>query len=123
MSPFIRDGDVITVLPKGGRRLRRGDVVAYVRPVDGRLAVHRIVRTKRDAFGLKGDHEAVLDFPVPESRIVGVLKEVERKGKRARLGLGPGRRLIASLSAWGFIPWAFRVFGRKKGLSGQGPVS
>lgn len=123
MSPFIRDGDVITVLPKGGRRLRRGDVVAYVRPVNGRPAVHRIVGRISAGFVLKGDHESTADFHVAESGILGVVDRVERNGRRVRLGLGLGRRLIAGLSAWGFITWAFRVFGRKRGLSGQGPVS
>ena len=123
MSPFIRDGDVITVLPKGGRRLRRGDVVAYVRPVNGQLAVHRIVGRLSAGFVLKGDHESTADFHVAESGILGIVSGVERNGRRAWIGVGPGRRLIAGLSARGYITWAFRVFGRKKGSSGQGPVS
>ncbi len=123
MSPFIRDGDVITILPKGGRRLRRGDVVAYVRPVNGRPAVHRIVVRISAGFALKGDRESTADFQVAESGILGVVDRVERNGRRVRLGLGPGRRLIARLSTRGFITWAFRVFGRKKGSSEKGPVS
>lgn len=123
MSPFIRDGDVITVIPKGKGRLRRGDIVAYVRPINGRPAVHRIVGRISSGFVLKGDYELTADFKVAETRILGVVNKVERNGRRVRLGLGPGRCLIAGLSARGFITWVFRVFGRKKGLPGQGLAS
>jgi len=120
MSPFIRDGDVITILPKGKKRLRRGDIVAYVRPINGRPAVHRIVGRISSRFVLKGDHESTVDFQMDESGILGVVGRVERNGRRIRIGLGPGRRLVACLSARGFISWVFRVFGRKKNLPGQG---
>jgi signal peptidase I len=123
MSPFIRNGDVITVRPCKRTDLRKGAVVAYIRPLDGHLAVHRLVGGTGAGFALKGDHEPISDFPVAASGIMGVVDRVERNGRRVRLGLGPGRRLVASLSAWGFITWAFRAFGRKKGLPGQGPVS
>jgi hypothetical protein len=119
MSPFIRDGDLITVAPLRGRGLRRGDVVAYVRPANGRLAVHRIVGRRESGLIVKGDHETTLDFPIPETGILGVVERVERNGRRRRLGLGPERRAIAFLSRKGAISWAFKTFGRNANNSGK----
>lgn len=114
MSPFIRDGDIITVRPCESSALRKGMVVAYVRPLDGRLAVHRIVRRTQAGLALKGDHEPIADYPLASSGILGVVDTVERKGRRIRLGLGPEKGLIAVLSTWGLIGWAFRTFGRNR---------
>ena len=114
MSPFIRDGDIITVRPCESSALRKGMVAAYVRPLDGRLAVHRIVRRTPAGLALKGDHEPIADYPLASSGILGVVDTVERKGRRIRLGLGPEKGLIAVLSVWGFIGWAFRTFGRNR---------
>ena len=115
MSPFIRDGDVITIKPRTDTNLRNGAVAAYVRPKDGHLAVHRIVGRTEAGFALKGDHEPVSDYPVTASEILGVVDRVERSGRRIRLGLGAGKGWIAFLSARGLITWAFRIFGRNKG--------
>ncbi|HEX2695364.1 MAG TPA: hypothetical protein VHP61_06395, partial [Acidobacteriota bacterium] len=78
MSPFIRDGDVITVRPCKRTDLRKGAVAAYIRPLDGHLAVHRIVGGTEAGFALKGDHEPISDFPVAVSGILGVVDRVER---------------------------------------------
>ena len=43
MSPFIRDGDVLTLAPAPDR-LRIGDVVAFINPCNQQLSVHRLVR-------------------------------------------------------------------------------
>lgn len=114
MLPFIRHSDVITVRPLKRTDLRKGAVAAYVRPVDGHLAVHRIVGRTEAGFALKGDHESIADYPVAVSVILGVVDRVERNGRRVRLGLGPEKGLIAVLSAWGLIARVFRVFGRNK---------
>jgi signal peptidase I len=115
MSPFIRDGDVITVRPCKRTDLRKGAVAAYLRPLDGHLAVHRIVGGTETGFALKGDHEPISDYPVAASGIMGVVDRVERNGRRVRLGLGPEKGFIAVLSARGLITLAFRTFGRNRG--------
>lgn len=119
MSPFIRDGDLITVAPLLGRGLRRGDVVAYIRPANGRLAVHRIVSGRKSGLAIKGDHEMITDFPIQVNGILGLVERVERNGRRVRLGLGPERRAVAFLSRKGAISWAFNKFGRNVNNSGK----
>ncbi len=115
MSPFIRHSDVITVRPVKRADLRKGAVAAYVRPADGRLAVHRIVGRTEGGYVLKGDHEPIADNPVAVSGILGVVDRVERNGRRIRLGLGPEKGLIAVLSTWGLIAWVYWALSRIKG--------
>lgn len=115
MSPFIRDGDVITIRSCEKTNVRKGAVAAYVRPQDGHLAVHRIVGRTDAGFVLKGDHALIADHSVAPTGIMGVVDRVERNGRRVRLGLGPEKGLVAFLSARGLIFWAFRPLGRGKG--------
>jgi hypothetical protein len=106
MSPFIRDGDVLTIAPLTGRP-RTGAVAAYIRPETGALAVHRVIGRTRAGILLKGDNERGRDL-VPESSLLGLLVRAERKGRPVRIGGAVGR-LIAGLSRWGALPrlyWA-----------------
>jgi signal peptidase I len=103
MSPFIRDGDVITVSRLRGRSPGPGRVVAFVRPGMGRLIVHRVVGKKGDSYMIKGDNSPEADALVPKGDILGYVSKVERDGKRVFLGLGPERFVIASLSRRGLL--------------------
>jgi len=100
MSPFIRDGDIITIHPLAGKKPGTGEVVAFLHPKTGKVAVHRIIRKSGDGFCLKGDNIPDMDGLVPRENILGFVKHIERRGKRAYLGLGPERRLIARVSGW-----------------------
>ena len=100
MSPFIRDGDVITIHPLAGRIPGAGEVVAFLHPKTGKVAVHRIIRRSGDDFYLKGDNAPDMDGLVPRENVLGFVKHIERRGKRVHLGLGPERRLIARASGW-----------------------
>lgn len=104
MSPFIRDHDVITVTPLGSRPPRTGEVVAFVSPADERLVVHRVVGRRGTELLVQGDNLArAADSPIPESRVLGRVKRVERNGKPVRLGLGAERRAVAFLSRKGLL--------------------
>jgi len=95
MSPFIRDGDMITMVPG---RFRSGDVVAFVNPCRGKLTVHRIVHVSRAGYLLKGDNTPETDGRLPRSNIIGRVVRVEHQGRQVRLGLGMERIVIAFLS-------------------------
>lgn len=104
MAPLIRDGDILTLAPKGGKPPRPGDIVAFVNPSDGKLAVHRIIAFRGGKATIKGDNVPVPDGIFPEGSILGFVRRVERDGRVVRPGFGPAGRLIASLSAlraWG----------------------
>ena len=99
MAPLIRDGDILTLAPKGGKPPRPGDIVAFVNPSDGKIAVHRIIAFRRGAATIKGDNVSLPDGTFPESSILGFVWRVERDGRIVRPGFGVAGRFIASLSA------------------------
>ena len=94
MSPFLKDGDVITVSPLSGDP-RLGDVVAYVSAETGKLAVHRIVGRTDSHYLIAGDGASGEQDRSRRAEILGLITRIERRGKNIRLGLGLERRLIA----------------------------
>lgn len=98
MSPFIKDGDIITISSAPGSLPRLGDVVAFVHPRTEKLLIHRIVWKSREAYLLKGENAPEPDGLIKNENILGFVTKVERKGKNIFLGLGPERFLIALLS-------------------------
>jgi len=121
MSPFIKDGDVVTVAPLNKQKPAMGKVVAFLQPVSGHLSIHRIVGRQGLAFLMQGDNAAgAADGLVFEQDILGCVTRVERNGRRIILGLGPERYLVAWLSRNGLLIrvlnryWWFKSFYRKK---------
>ena len=125
MTPFIRDGDVITIapvqpsnrsprvatfspVPPGGKSgvmtCGIGQVVAFFSPVNQRLVVHRIIGRHDSRFLIQGDSLSgpVADTVRPED-ILGRVIRIERNRKRVWLGLGPERQVIAALSRAGLL--------------------
>ena len=103
MTPFVRDRDVITVSPLPGTSPGLGDVVAFIKPETGKLAVHRVVGKRGDSYLIKGDNSPEGDGLVPKANVLGRVSRVERDGKRVFLGLGPERFLIAFLTRRGLL--------------------
>jgi hypothetical protein len=99
MAPFIRDGDVLTLAPRSGGRLRLGDIVAYVNPADGKIAVHRIISRRAGKVTIKGDNVPAPDGTFAEDCVLGIVRRVERDGRVVRPGFGIAGRAIAGLSA------------------------
>lgn len=100
MTPFIRDGDVITVAPG---QIRFGDMVAFVSPHSGKLTVHRVVRISRDGYLIKGDNVLEPDGCVPRTSLLGRVVSVEHLSRHVGLGLGIERVAIAFLSRRGWL--------------------
>ena len=103
MSPFIQDGDVITVSPLQKTSAGLGDVVAFIHPGSKKLTIHRVVGKRANSYCIKGDSSPDADGLIPKSNIIGLVTKVERKGKEALLGLGPERWLIAFLTRRGLL--------------------
>lgn len=78
MSPLIKDGDVVTISPFSGGRIKVGQVVAVVEPRSRRLFVHRVVRRRRGKYEIKGDNLSFSDGLFDPSEIIGVVIRVER---------------------------------------------
>ena len=103
MSPFIRDGDIVTISPLHGTSPGVGDVVAFIHPAIKRVFIHRVVRKQGDLYIIKGDNSLEGDGPVLAAKILGFVTRVDRGNRRILLGLGPERQLIAFLSRKNFL--------------------
>jgi hypothetical protein len=102
MTPFIKDGDAITIAPSLQEKPALGKVVAFIQPASGQLIVHRVIRRQGPAFLIQGDNNiGQADGLVQAQDILGCVTRVERNGRRVYLGLGPERYLIAQLSRGG----------------------
>lgn len=104
MSPFIKDGDVITVSPLRDIQPGLGDVIAFTHPLKKRVIVHRVIGKKRADFIIHGD--SVDENPhdiVPCQNLLGQVIEVNRNGKNVWLGLGLERYFIAWFSRAGLL--------------------
>ncbi|MDT8380424.1 MAG: S26 family signal peptidase [Desulfotignum sp.] len=99
MSPFILDGDVVTVAKYKNCKPRMGDVVAFKRPGDGHLVMHRIVARYGNKYLIVGDNISNKpDGAISLEDMLGRIVSVHRASRPIWLGLGPERFLIAWLS-------------------------
>lgn len=104
MTPFIRNGDVITISPYSRSDLYIGSIVAFKRPTTEKLVVHRIVAKQDEFVYIIGDgivNQA--DGWISLENMIGLLTRIERNGRRVWLGLGLERYLIAYLSRKGWL--------------------
>ena len=110
MSPFIKDGDVLTVIPVEKGNITIGNVIACLIPHSKKLIVHRIVAKSGKNFLVKGDNSLTnVDGLISKEQILGVVARVERENRQAMAGLGIERRIIAYLSKNGLLT---RIVGR-----------
>lgn len=112
MSPFIRENDVLTIQPPRCESYRKGKVVAFVHPGNHRFVVHRIVDRQGQHYRLKGDNAFENDGLIPAGNILGQVIQVERRGRKIRLGLTLGGRLICFLSRHRLLPFLSRPIRR-----------
>lgn len=104
MSPFIRDGDAITVAPLTRAKPAVGKVAAFIHPQSGQLVVHRIVGKAKREFLFRGDNSyGQHDGFVQADQVLGTVTSVTRQGKKIYLGSGPERYLIAYASRLGLL--------------------
>lgn len=119
MSPFIRQGDVISVYPIQDRKPTVGQVIAFIQPGTHALLIHRVVRIQGTKYLIQGDNMPGLnDGLVPEENILGCVTHVRRNGKNAWYGQGMAGYFIAYLSRLGllalFVSLLNRLFRRKR---------
>jgi hypothetical protein len=103
MSPFIKDGDMVTLSPLHRPSPRLGEVVAFTPPGSDKLILHRVVGKRGSSFYIKGDSLSQVDLLLPREQILAKVARVDRNGKRVHLGLGPERMLLAILSFQGLL--------------------
>jgi signal peptidase I len=103
MSPFIKDGDIVTISPPADRQIRKGIVAAFVHPQTDRLVVHRIIRATPRGIWMRGDNTFESDGIIPLKNVLGFVTQVRRGQKRIFYGRGAGGAVIAALSRRNFL--------------------
>ncbi|MCU0242850.1 MAG: S24/S26 family peptidase [Vicinamibacteria bacterium] len=101
MTPFIRDGDLVTLVPLSGRRPGRGEVLACLH--QGRFVIHRLVGWSGACASTRGDVAPACDDPWAASALLATVARIERGARAIRWGLGPERLVIAWLSRLGLL--------------------
>lgn len=88
MHPWIRDGDVLTLVPASGlARIPRGSVCLY-RNTAGRLLCHRLLAGPSPAGALlefRGDAQSGVPDRVPSAAVAGVAVTRERRSRACRI--------------------------------------
>ena len=83
MSPFIRNGDVVEVVPVKGK-MNFGDIIFY-RSSYGNPVVHRVIHRNTESIITKGDSVPSSDQPIFSKQVLGLVVAVEKNGWCIRL--------------------------------------
>jgi signal peptidase I len=89
MSPFLRDGDVVTIQKVPHASLGRGDVI-FFRNGQGFPVLHRLIKKRRASNGVitfqtKGDALVSFDEPVAGHKVLGKVIKIEKKNSAGRI--------------------------------------
>lgn len=98
MYPFIRDGDRVIVKPFGDQLPQIGDIVAFQRPENDQLIMHRVIEKEGDRYTIKGDNVFTSDGSISRSKLIGQIISVTRTGRQVHAGLGYVKKFLAWLS-------------------------
>ena len=88
MYPTIVPGrDNVIVEPLADTIPKRGDVLLFRRPDNapvypGKLILHRVWKVKNDGIYMVGDNEKMVEGPLPIECFIGIMIELNRKGKK-----------------------------------------
>ena len=114
MTPFVRDGDILTIAPVAGPDIQTGDI-AFYSTGEGKAIAHRVHGTRRQAGApalllTRGDASAGRLDVVESNLVLGKAVLVERNGVERRLDTF-GRRAIslAAISLLRFVHFLARV--------------
>ena len=117
MAPFIKNKDVVVLVPIDSGIVEVGDVLACMDRSTDRLVLHRVVAREDTSYILKGDNTLTPDSPMNEESILGRVAGIERNGRSMTLSLGVEKWAIAFLSRIGLLArviyWA-RLLARGK---------
>jgi signal peptidase I len=103
MSPFIRNGDVLTVARAGYDTIQVGDVVVVRDPARRSALIHRAIKKQASGILLKGDNCRTADGIFPGHAVIGRISTIERGRKTIRCHKRPYKNIIAFMSASGVL--------------------
>ncbi len=112
MNPFIKNGDILTISSVAIGGVKLGDIVAFKLPETNSLAIHRIIKIAGNSCLIRGDCCSEPDGFIPKKDILGSVSRIERIGGRVRLGIGPGKVIIAFLNGKNILWWLGRLLSK-----------
>lgn len=113
MTPFIKNGDVVTVAPLNHQPISIGKPAAFIHPLTKKLVIHRVIGRSQGTYLIKGDNIFEPDRSVRKENILGWVSRVERNNREFFWGAGLERLAIALLSRLNLLPlilWSWRRF-------------
>ena len=82
MSPTLRTGDRLNIIPYDGQEIRRGDVIVFISPEDGSKVVHRVTSLNSDGIRTRGDNCSHEDgWILSKGHIVGRVAAAQRRNR------------------------------------------
>ncbi|MBN2354598.1 signal peptidase I [candidate division KSB1 bacterium] len=85
MHPTLRVGDGLIVLPYEARPIKKGDMVVFTSPQDGKQVVHRVVKVNENGIQTRGDNNRLPDpYFLQSTDIIGQVIEVQRGDRRLK---------------------------------------
>jgi signal peptidase I len=83
MSPFIKNGNILTIKPVNrGDAIKRGDIAIVIGRNKENLIVHRVIGLKNSFFQIKGDNCYEDDGWFPKASILGIVTEVTTEANK-----------------------------------------
>jgi signal peptidase len=96
MNPALKPGDRLDTVPYDGQKIRRGDVVVFISPLDGSKVVHRVVSVDSKGIKTRGDNCNRIDpWVLRPDQIIGRVISVHRRNRRRRIFGGYLGRVFA----------------------------
>lgn len=97
MSPTLRPGDQIVVVPYDGWKARRGDVIVFRGP-GGQQIAHRAVRVESQGIRTRGDNNRDMDpWTLSPEDILGQVVYVQRAKRRRKVFGGLAGRVFGAI--------------------------
>jgi signal peptidase I len=107
MSPVLKPGDRLQIIPSNRQKIRSGDVVVFIPPRGDSNIVHRVVSMNSDGIKTRGDNCTHSDdWILKRENILGRVVSAQRGNRRLRVFGGPlghsyamGIRVIKSIDS------------------------
>ena len=81
MRPLFKTHRDVIIVKKPEGELKKYDVALYRGPSGGSYILHRVIGVREDVYLIRGDNTFVVER-VPKERVIAVLTEFNRAGKR-----------------------------------------
>jgi len=124
MSPFIRDGEIIEIVPIDIKKIKSGDIIFY-RSNSKKLVIHRVIKrileNGKIVFITKGDFSPTFDQCIHSNNVLGKVVAVKKKNRIIRFDKGLMRLLnvlwakVSPFNPWSYPPlrivkqWVYRI--------------